>query len=279
MDETFAYQPPNRLTLVVGNYGSGKTEVAVNLAIRLAADQPVTIVDLDLVNPYFRSREAQRLMEAHGIRVVVPPGDQAYADLPIILPEIQGMLHPPEGWTTVFDVGGDDVGARALAAFRPALGDAPYQLWQVVNSKRPFTSTVDGCLRMQASIERASRLAVTGLLANSHLIQDTTPETVVEGWRLARDLSAETNQPVRCVAVMDDVCANGADSLEEVEAPLLRMQRYMLPPWLPGASDDADSKAPLPAARTVPIGKPEAHLHPRVDGTHARPAGAEDGDA
>ena len=132
-------------------------------------------------------------MEAHGIRVVVPPGDQAFADLPIVLPEIHGMLHPPEGVITLFDVGGDDVGARALAAFRPVVQEGAYQLWQVINARRPFTSTVEGCLRMQASIETASRLTVTGLLANTHLIEQTTPETVLDGWRLA----ARGGRPVR----------------------------------------------------------------------------------
>ena len=97
-----------RVVMVVGNYGSGKTEAAVNLALHLAkAGRRVQIADLDIVNPYFRSREARRLMEQHGIRVVVPPGDQAFADLPIILPEIRGMLNPPEGVLTLFDVGGE----------------------------------------------------------------------------------------------------------------------------------------------------------------------------
>ena len=84
----------DRLIIVVGNYGSGKTEVCVNLAIALRqADWSVQLADLDLVNPYFRCREAQSRMKEYGIRVVYPPGAQAWADLPILLPEIRGMLH------------------------------------------------------------------------------------------------------------------------------------------------------------------------------------------
>ena len=253
-------RPDDGLVMVVGNYGSGKTEIAVNLAIQLAeAGRSVHMADLDIVNPYFRSREARRLMETHGIRVVVPPGAQAFADLPIILPELYGMLHPRDGLVSLFDVGGDDVGAKALASFRPAIGDEPYQLLQVVNAMRPFTSTVEGCLDMQHSIEGASRLAVTGYVANAHLIQDTTPETVLAGWRLARDLSAMTGKPVRAVAVMDEIADD--PSLDEIEVPLLRMKRHMLPPWMAGAIAEGEER--LPAARSIPIGKPRPLSIPR----------------
>ena len=188
--------PADRLVMIVGNYGSGKTEVAVNLCLQLArSGRRVQIGDLDIVNPYFRCREARALMERHGIRVVVPPGPQAWADLPIILPEIRGLLHPPEGTTTVFDVGGDDVGARALASLRTSLGDGTYELWQVINAKRPFTDTVDGCVAMRRAIEVSSRLSVTGLLANPHLIDETTTETVLDGWRLAQAVSASASLP------------------------------------------------------------------------------------
>ena len=121
---------------------------------------------------------------------------------------------------------------------------------------------------MKWSLEGASRLAVTGLLANSHLIQETTPETVLEGWRLAAEVSKEADLPVRCVAVMNDIHeADGAD-LSEIQAPLLRMQRYMLPPWLQAEPEGED--APLPAARSIPIGKPQAHPLPRVDGVRPK---------
>ena len=88
-----SWKPSERLVMIVGNYGSGKTEIAVNLALRLAAvGKKVVIADLDIVNPYFRSREAGALMEAAGIEVVIPPGEQQYADLPIVVPRIKAML-------------------------------------------------------------------------------------------------------------------------------------------------------------------------------------------
>jgi len=220
----------DRVIAIVGNYGSGKTEVSVNLSLQLARrGSHIHIADLDIVNPYFRCREASLLMEANGIRVVVPQGAQAWADLPIILPEIRGMLHPAPGTISIFDVGGDDVGARALASFRTSIADGEYQLWQVINAKRPFTDTVAGCLAMRASIEKTSRFTVTGWLVNSHLIDQTTPEVILDGWRLAQDVAAETGLPIRLVAIMDELA--DAPELGEIDAPILRLTRLMTPPW------------------------------------------------
>ncbi len=250
--KTTHFEPSPGLFMIVGNYGSGKTEVAVNLAIGLRRQgHAVQIADLDIVNPYFRCREAQDLMENEQIRVVVPPGHQTWADLPIVVPEIQGMLSPGAEGFRLFDVGGDDVGARLLSSFAERLGDAPYELWQVINARRPFTDSVAGCLRMMESIERASRLRVTGLIANTHLITETTPEVILEGWRLAEQVSAQAGRPVVFVTAMDELA--DAPELAQVEAPLLRIQRHMTPPWL-HKKDPAD---PMPAARPIPIGRPE----------------------
>jgi len=224
-------QPGDRLIAIVGNYGSGKTEVAVNLSLHLSRlGHSVHIADLDLVNPYFRCREAADLMSAYGIRVVVPPGAQSFADLPIVLPEIAGMLHPKDGTISLFDVGGDDVGARALAALRPRVRDGEYELWQVINAKRPFTDTVAGCLAMRQHIERASRWRVTGWLVNTHLIDETTPSTILDGWRLGQAVAAQSGLPIRLVAVMNDLA--GAPELADIDAPILRMTRLMNPPWV-----------------------------------------------
>ncbi len=248
-----------RVLMIVGAYGSGKTEIAVNLAIALAqSGRRVQLADLDLVNPYFRSREARRLMESHGVRVVVPPGALASADLPIVMREVPGMLQPPEGVLTLFDVGGDDVGARVLSSFRPLLHDGAYELWQVLNERRPFTSDRAGCVQAIRSIEASSRLRVTGLIANAHLIDETTADVVVSGCRLARDVAEETGLPLRCVAAMAPLAADPA--VAALDAPVLRLVRHMLPPWSVRRSAATEESA-LPAAHPIPIGKPVA-VHP-----------------
>ena len=215
----------------VGNYGSGKTEVSVNYALQLAATgAKVAIADLGIVNPYFRCREATDRMEAAGIEVVVPRGANMYGELPIMLPEVRGLLSRPEG-IAILDVGGDDVGARALSHMAhdfPAVGR--YRLLQVVNRSRPFTDTVEGCLRMRAQIESSSRLFVSGLVANTHLIEQTTAETVVEGYEFALEVGERAELPVELVVVpiwlVDEV------DMTSFRCPALVIDREMTPPWV-----------------------------------------------
>ena len=251
---TVEFLPTDRLIMVVGNCGSGKTEVAVNMAIAMAKEgRSVSIADLDIVNPYFRCRDAHDLMAGHGIRVVIPPGAQAVADLPIIVPEIKGMLRPPEGQVSIFDVGGDPVGAKLLSSFHAHLGDAPYELWQVINSRRPFTRDLPGCLAMRAQIEESSRLKVTGLIANAHLVQETTPAVIIEGYALAQAMSKTTGIPVKFVTAMGALA--DAPEVRAIGAPVLQLTRHMLPPWIrPGAGSDRTQKT-LPAGRPVPLGR------------------------
>ncbi len=247
--ETLPLRPDDRLVMVVGNYGSGKTEVSVNLAIRAAASgRHVRIADLDLVNPYFRCREARRLMEANGVRVVVPPGAQAWADLPIVVPEVLAMLSPPAGTLSLFDVGGDDVGARVLGSLRDGAIATGYGLWQVINPERPFTRDPDGCLAMREAIERSSRLSVTGIVVNAHLMEETTADTVLRGVDVAREVARRGRVPIRFVAVMEGLADD--PRIRAVAEPVFSMKRHMLPPWLLPAGEER-----LPAGRPVPLGR------------------------
>jgi hypothetical protein len=245
------FLPEPGLIMIVGNYGSGKTEVSVNLAIQWAtAGHRVQIADLDIVNPYFRCREAQELMRSHQIRVVVPPGAQTWADLPIVVPEIQGMLSPDAPGFRLFDVGGDAVGARLLSSLAARLADHPYQLWQVINARRPFTDSLAGCLKMMEAIEQASRLRVSGLIANTHLVSETDLAVILEGWELTRQVAERSGRPVVCVTAMGELART--PGLARLPVPILALERHMLPPWLKPAPTESN----LPASRSVPIGRP-----------------------
>lgn len=242
---------------LVGAYGSGKTEIAVNLALGLAtAGRRVSLADLDLVNPYFRCREAARLVRAAGVTLVVPPGSLAFADLPIVLPEIAGLLDPPQGATSLLDVGGDDVGARALGAFAGRLAGRPYELWQVVNTRRPFSDTPRACASVRAQLESASRLRVTGLVLNSHLGDQTDVDVLLEGLAVGRVLSHESGLPLRALCALGRLA--DAPELRDLDVPVLRLHRRMLPPWSVHAHDDAPDV--LPARRAAPLGLP-----PKID--------------
>jgi len=224
----FEYLPDERIVLLVGNYGSGKTEVAVNLAIRLAARQPVSIADLDIVNPYFRCREARAEMETFGVKVINPEGEFVAADLPIVLPEIRGALTGGDG-TLIFDVGGDDVGARVLSSLADLFAGRSYTMLQVVNSKRPFTETVEGCLKIRSEIEAASRLRVTGLVSNAHLLEETDADTVLQGLELTRAVAASAELPVAFVTANEEM--QQTLEAQQPDCPVLWIKRRMLPPW------------------------------------------------
>lgn len=226
--ETLETKP---VVLFVGNYGSGKSEVSVNFALAMARrGVRVRLADLDLVNPYFRSREAKETLEAQGVGVVLPPEALLHADLPILTPEVKGLVQRPDG-LAVIDVGGDDVGATVLSSLAGAFAaGAAFELLQVVNHLRPFTDTVDGVVRILGEIERAARLRVTGLVSNSHLMDETTVETVYEGLALARAVGARLGLPVRFVTAPAEV----APALDEARlggVPVLPLTRWLLPPW------------------------------------------------
>jgi len=233
----FPYEPAEPLILVVGNYGSGKTEVSVHLALEMSERGPVTIVDLDIVNPYFRCREAREEMEAKGIRVIYPQGEYHSADLPILLPEVKGAVSD-DTRLTIFDVGGDDVGARVLSSIAEVIEKRPHRMLQVVNQRRPFTGDVAGCLKIKDEIEEASRLRVTGLISNTHLMEETDAETVREGLDLAAQVAVAAGISFDFATVTERLC----DEIREVtDIPLLPLLRRMLPPWkLTKMADHAD---------------------------------------
>jgi hypothetical protein len=228
MIASFNYIPPTPLVIVVGNFGSGKTEVSVNLALHLAKSHPVQIVDLDIVNPYFRCREAREEMEAQGIKVVYPKGEFHSADLPIILPEMKAAATIEEGFI-IFDVGGDDLGARVLSSLADFLADRPYSMLQVINTSRPFTRDVEGCLKMKAEIEAASRLKVTGFIANSHLMDQTEAATIEAGLSVAGNAAEATGLKLE-FGTIDPGLFAGLENIE-MDIPLLPIERRMLPPW------------------------------------------------
>ncbi len=263
--EAVAPRPAERLIALVGGYGSGKTEVAVNLALHLRAHGLVVqIADLDLVNPYFRCREAREAMEAAGVRVVVPEGPLVYADLPIVTPQVAGLLAPAPGTVSILDVGGDDVGSRVLSSFRPLLREGAYELWQVVNARRPFSATVGGCLAQADAIAAASRLRITGLVSNAHLLDATDADVVLEGVALTRAVALAAGIPLRLVAALGRLADD--PRVAALPEPLLRLERRMLPPWL---RPETRARCAAPAPRTVPVGvATHARLVPEVHRRH-----------
>lgn len=217
--------------ILVGNYGSGKTEVAVNLAIdQKRKGRDVRVADLDLVNPYFRTRQARQVLNHLGIEVILPPLHLLQADLPVLSPQVAGMIKQTEG-LAILDVGGDDVGATVLAALADAFVDldpAPRML-QVVNPFRPTTDSVDRCLRMRRAIEASAHLPVCGWVGNANMMEETTLNTIRFGYDFMQRLATASGLPLEFITVSPALWPPQAQI--DFACPVLPICRQLVPPW------------------------------------------------
>ncbi|MBN2341402.1 MAG: hypothetical protein JXX29_08395 [Deltaproteobacteria bacterium] len=237
--------PVKRLNIIVGSFGSGKTEISVNWTAALARfGHRVKLADLDMANPYFRSREAQQFLREQGVVPVVPHGEVQFSDLPVLVPQIKGMLQRADDDFSFFDVGGDETGAKVLASLRSAIGDAPYMLYQVINERRPFTGTVAGCLEMKSRIETVAGLTVGAYINNTHLMEYTDESIVRAGMALCEQLVHQSKVPVAFTTVMEGV-TDTTKLKNASDYPICVLNRRMLPPWL---NHDAQNSWPIAAA-------------------------------
>ena len=186
-----------RLTLFAGHYGSGKTNIAVNYAIALAEEgKRVCIADLDIVNPYFRTKDSAKQLEAAGVTLISPQFANSNVDLPALPAEAYRMVQDKNIYG-VMDIGGDDRGAYALGRYVPAIKEENnYRMVFVANNCRPLTTTAEEALEVMREIEAACGLAFTDIVNNSNLGPETTPETVLESLEYIQKLSELSGLPV-----------------------------------------------------------------------------------
>jgi hypothetical protein len=219
----------NGIVIIVGNYGSGKTEVAINLAVHQKnAGKNVQLADLDLVNPYFRTREARTQLQEIGIKVVLPHEQYMTADLPILSPNVAALIRK-ENLLAILDAGGDDVGATVLAALADSLEGRAIQMLQVINPFRPYTDTVAGCRQTAQAIEAASKLPITGIIGNANLMDQTLSEHVYHGYRFVNEVSRESGLPLECITIAVDL--QDQVDLTRIACPVLTIRRQLVPPW------------------------------------------------
>ncbi len=217
------------IVIIVGDFGSGKTEVAINLAVyRRQAGCDVRIADLDLVNPYFRTREARGQLAAQGIGVIIPPEKYLQADLPILIPEIGGLIRQP-AQLTILDAGGGEAGATVLAALYDALKHHEVSMLQVINPFRPYTSTAEGCRAVQRRIEAAAKAPVTGIIGNANLMEETVAEDILGGYEFTRQLADESGLPLAFITA--DVHLLPQIDKRRLGCPVLPIVRQLVPPW------------------------------------------------
>ena len=193
-----------RIVLLSGHYGSGKTNIAVNLALRLKQERArVAIADIDIVNPYFRTRDSQAELEAAGIRLISSEFASSNVDLPALPQDVYAITDDPS-LSAVIDVGGDDRGALALGRWRDAiLAENNYEMLFVVNRFRPLTRDAQSALEVMREIETAAGMRFTAVANNSNLGEETTPEDVLASMAYAKEICDRTGLPLKLTSVHD----------------------------------------------------------------------------
>ncbi len=194
---------PHSITILCGHYGCGKTNLALNLALTAAQSPgPVTLCDLDIVNPYFRSSEYKALLVQQGVRVIAPVFAGTTLDTPTLPPELASIFSPQSG-RVFLDAGGDDVGATALGGLAGRLAEMGYEMLYIVNRYRALSQSPEEAAALLKEIEAASRLRATGIVNNSHLGAETTLACLEEAQGFAQETARLTGLPLLCSTVPD----------------------------------------------------------------------------
>lgn len=215
-----------KIIIITGHYGSGKTNLSVNLALKLADEgEKVTVVDLDLVNPYFRTADFGELFAGRGIELIAPDYANTNLDIPAVSFDLERIAR--DSGRLIIDVGGDGDGAIALGRYSDALSQLEYDMLYVINGCRYLTRTPEEALELLCEIESASRLKHTALVGNSNLGCETTPQLVGSFMDFTQSVAQHSGLPVQFVTL--DERFDIPTELDGV--PLLRTRVYVRPIW------------------------------------------------
>ena len=219
-----------RIRLFIGHYGSGKSEVSINYVTKLReqVEGEVALADLDVVNVYFRSREKKDLMKDLGITPIDSSINTTTHDLPAVSAEIMRQLND-KSVNYVIDVGGDNVGGKVVGRFANQFNSNDYDMFYVVNANREKTQTAKEVLQYIDAIEATSKLKVTGLINNTHMLKETTVEDVLKGQYVAREVSKIRNIPIKYISCLESI----VDKLpKDLEGDILPMKLYLREEWM-----------------------------------------------
>lgn len=218
----------SKLTILIGHYGTGKTTLAVNLAYHANKEgrASVALADIDVNNPYFRSRDWLDKFAEYGIELIIPDQEIAYAEMPYLPAHIYSSLQKEK--KIILDVGGHGVGATVLGSLAQTIQTLDYELWFVVNTFRPGSETKEEIIEMCHQLQAISRLSITGVINNSNLADFTVPTDVVEGEEMVRSVAEELAIPFlgNCVEVklIDGV-------IGKIKTPIIPIQRLEQLKW------------------------------------------------
>lgn len=218
----------SRLNIFCGHFGSGKSEVSINYAIKLAGEgKKVTVIDMDNVNPFFRSTDAKEILEKHGIELIASEFVNSNLDMPTV-PQETKKVFCDTSRTVIFDVGGDDDGAYILGQFNSYFMQEDYSMTFVVSTKRPLTKTSDELYDMAQRIEYASRLKFTGIANNTNLGSLTDSDTLLSDYSEIKKLSEKMSVPICMQCGIPKALEKLPAELQKDKFP---MKIYIKKPW------------------------------------------------
>jgi len=224
LNDDFRLEPLRRMSVFVGAYGSGKSEVSVNFALWLATIGSAAIADLDIINPFYRSADAAGLLEQAGVRLVKP----VFANTNVDVPSFGGdvfSLFDGSARHAVLDIGGEDLGARVVSSLRSRFVPEETALYMVVNLFRPFTADAGGIVRAADMLSKAAGLPLSGLVDNTNLLGEEEPGSIVSSLEETRAAARAVGVPLVFRAALDDKTPSEWGNRMPDGTPLLRMRR------------------------------------------------------
>lgn len=215
-----------KITIFAGHYGSGKTNLAVNAAIALKqSHENVLLCDMDIVNPYFRTKDSEDILKENGVRLISPRFANSNVDLPYLPAEVAAIFGGQN--ISVIDVGGDDSGAIALGQYASRIEAAGYEMLLVINARRYLTREPEEAISIMREIEAASALRFTGLVHNTNLGHETTEEVITSARSYAEEVSRLTGLPIVATSYREDL----SPVLTEADGAAWPIKIYEKPGW------------------------------------------------
>ena len=200
----------SRLKIIIGAYGSGKSEISVNLALKMRRENPsdkVLLADLDIVNPFYRSSDADKELQDNDIRLISPMYANSNVDAPVLSGEVY-VIFDDESYRGVFDIGGEDMGATILGSMKTRLDNTDAELLMAVNTRRPFTSNADEIIIMASELQEASKMKITGFINNTNILEQTAPSDILEGEKILLEVSKKTGIPLVMTTVLGETLSD-----------------------------------------------------------------------
>lgn len=226
-----------RIRIIVGHYGSGKTEVSVNYAMtlreelsNLKLEEKIAIADIDTVNPYFRSREKEELLQSMNIESYSSILKNSTLDLPAVSPEILYKINDTS-YNYIIDVGGDVIGTKVLGSISTDIQKQSYDMFMVINKNREFTDTSDKIIEYIRDIENTSKLKVTGIINNTHMLWETTVNDIIEGSILANEVGEKLGIPVKYSTCRETIEMNLQEA-SSIKEEILKIRMVMREEWM-----------------------------------------------